>query len=131
MKNPFGHDMGLAITMGPRLKTEVEKQLLKDLKHYHEFTGDLRFDWSNSCIEGKCMDYLDGSLDRFSGIEIYNAMDQLVCEGWMEFLYVEERDQMIVYWGLLDIYIDGTKVEKKSDVGMPEHIKNMSKNNGK
>ncbi len=102
--------MGLAITMGPKLKIYVERQLLNDLNYYHKFTGKLRFDWSNSCVEGKCMDYLDGSLDRFSGIMVYKVEDQLVCDGWMDFMYVEDRDQLIVYWHFLDIFIDETKV---------------------
>ena len=127
LKNPFGHEMGLAMTMGPKLKAEVERQLLNDLEIYHVFAGELRFDWSNSCIEGKCMNYLDGSLDCFSGIMIYDAADQLVCDGWMDFYYIEDRDQLIVYWDLLDIYIDGIEVEKKSDFEMPEHIKTKIK----
>ncbi|QNK58901.1 hypothetical protein [Paenibacillus sp. PAMC21692] len=125
MDRPFGHEMGLAMTMGPRLKCEVERQLILDLNHYHPFSVELRFDWSYSCIEGKCMDYLDGSLDRFSSISVYDAEGEMVCDGWMDFLYVQENDQLIVYWEYLDIYIDETMVEAKTTTGVPEHIKRM------
>ncbi|MFC5402952.1 hypothetical protein [Cohnella soli] len=125
MENPFGHDMGLAISMGPNLKKEVERQLLNDLSYYYIFTGDTSFDWSESCIEGKYLKYMDGSLENFSGIAIYNAEGQLLANGWMDFIYKKDQDQLIIYWEFLDIYIDGIKVEVKTKVGVPEHIKKI------
>ncbi|OUS68765.1 hypothetical protein B1748_32880 [Paenibacillus sp. MY03] len=125
MVRSFGHEMGFAMTMGPKLKREVERQLLLDLNHYHPFPDELRFDWSDSCTEGKCLNYLDGSLDCFSSIYVYNKEDEVVGDGWMDFLYVVEIDQLIVHWKFLVIYIDEAMVIAKSDVGVPEHIKQI------
>ncbi|MCR8656711.1 hypothetical protein [Paenibacillus endoradicis] len=61
--------------MGPKLRKEVELQSVRDLSYYHIFNKEFRFDWSESCIEGKCMYYLDGSIDRFSGFTIFDAED--------------------------------------------------------
>ena len=57
------------------------------LNHYHIFSGDLRFDWSDSCIEGKCLNYLDGSLDRYSGIMLYNAEND-VSSRWLDGFFI-------------------------------------------
>lgn len=119
------HDMGLSASMGPQLRKEVERQLLRDLNYYHEFTEELSFDWSESCVEGKSLNYLDGSLDRFSGIAIINIDGQMVADGWMDFIYLNDNDQLIIYWDFLDVYIEGHKIKKKSNTGLPEHIKDL------
>jgi hypothetical protein len=122
---PDYHSMGLSICMGQELRREVEKQLLRDLFYYHSFSEELRFDWSESCIEGRYLKFMDGSLENFSGISVFNADDQLIADGWMDFIHLKETDQLVVYWEFLDIYIESIKVDVKSNVGMPEHIRNM------
>lgn len=122
MNNPFGHEMGLASTMGPRLKAEVERQLLKDLKYYYEYSSELRFDWSNSCIEGKCMNYLDGSLDRFSEISIYDDKNEIVADGWMDFEFNEVTNRLIVYWRFIDIYLSQNNIRTIENDEMPKRL---------
>ncbi|NIK76417.1 hypothetical protein FHS15_001542 [Paenibacillus castaneae] len=122
---PNFHELGLSISMGPKLRNEVERQLVRDLNHYHIFSGELRFDWSESCIEGKCLNYLDGSLDRYSGIMLYNAEDVLVADGWMDFLYEEDTDLLFVYWHYLDIVIDGVGVRARFGGRVPQHINKL------
>ncbi|GIP17487.1 hypothetical protein J40TS1_31290 [Paenibacillus montaniterrae] len=78
---PNYHDMGLSSCMGEKLRKEVEGQLIRDLNHYF---------------------YLDGSLDNFSGILLFNKDDQLVADGWMDFVYIKEQNRLIVYWKFLD-----------------------------
>ncbi|WP_442600734.1 hypothetical protein [Paenibacillus sp. KN14-4R] len=118
-------DMGMAISMGPKLRKEVEMQLIKDLKRYQTINDELLFDWSASCVEGKCVSYRDGSIDRFSGIMIYNADDELVADGWMEFVYKIEADQLVIYWEYLSIYLNGEEVSLKSNKGIPKHIEDI------
>jgi hypothetical protein len=50
--------------MGPRLRAEVERQLLEDLqRYYNESTSNLTLDWSNPCPEGHTTEYLDGWME--------------------------------------------------------------------
>ncbi|TVX94789.1 hypothetical protein [Cohnella terricola] len=123
MMKPNYEDLGLSITMGKDLRELVESQLIKDLLHYHSISEDLFFDWSESCIEGKCISYLDGSLDRYSGIMVFNNRNELVADGWMEFEYLKEQNHLIVYWNYLDIYNDGIQIEVITNAEIPEHIK--------
>ena len=122
---PNYQDMGLSICMGQELRAEVKRQLIKDLNQYHLYTNELRFDWSDSCIEGKRLKYMDGSLENFSGIMLFNQDDQIVADGWMDFYYSKEQDRLIVYWEFLDIYIDDKVMEIKTKPGMPDYIKSI------
>ncbi|AKG36181.1 hypothetical protein [Paenibacillus durus] len=123
---PNYKDMGLSTCMGQHLRKEVERQLIKDLNNYNSYLDDLRFDWSESCIEGKCLKYLDGLVENFSGIMIFNKEDRLVADGWMDFIYLKEKDRFVVYWDFLDIYIDGKEFNVKTNSGVPEHINDLS-----
>lgn len=111
--------------MGKELRTEVERHLLADLKYYGINDNSLMFDWSESCIEGKCANYLDGSLDRYSGIKLFNNDNKFVAEGWMEFIYEKREGLFIVYWHFLDVMCDGNLVRAKEKPGMPDHIFNV------
>jgi hypothetical protein len=115
-------DIGFADSMGPKLKKLVEDMLIADLKHYHIDNEKLKFDWSQSCIEGKSTKYLDGSLDRYSGIAVFDNQDNLVADGWMEFIH--ENDFFIVFWDTvttIDPYKSfKTLADKK--IGIPKHI---------
>ena len=77
----------LSCCMGKKLRKEVERQLLIGLEQYNVSVDGLKFDWSESCIEGKCASYLDGSLENFSGIRLFNKNDEFFAEGWMNFIY--------------------------------------------
>ncbi len=111
--------------MGKKLRKEVERQLLTDLKHYGFNDVSLLFDWSESCIEGKCAHYLDGSLDKYSGIKLFKNDDKFVAEGWMDFIYEKSEGLFIVYWNFLDVMCEGDLVEIKGKPGMPDHIFNV------
>lgn len=115
-------DMGFADSMGSKLKKLVEDMLITDLKHYHLDNEKLKFDWSQSCIEGKSTNYLDGSLDRYSGIAVYDDQDNLIADGWMEFIH--ENDFFIVYWDTVTTINPYKSFEILADKkkGIPEHI---------
>jgi hypothetical protein len=114
---------GLSTTMGVQLREFVEQALLNDLEHYpiDESISELQFDWSYSCIEGRSGAYLDGSFSNYSDISLYNKKDELVIEGWLEFIH---KDALIIFWDFLDIYKDGVLVYEKPDKpSLPIHIR--------
>lgn len=112
-------EMGFGRSMGPMLKKLVEGQLTKDLEHYGVINPQLRFDWSESCIEGKCTKFLDGSIDRFSSIYVFDNSDKLIAYGWMEFIH--EGDFFWVYWDMVKIYRN-EKIIFDKKFGLPDHI---------
>ena len=112
-------DLGFASSMGPKLRQLVEQQLLTDLGVYKVDITNLKFDWSDSCIEGKCTDHLDGSIDRFSGIAIFDSNDKLIAEGWMEFIH--DGTFFLVYWDYLTI-MQSDKVVFDKKGGIPNHV---------
>ena len=65
---------------------------------------------------------MDGSLENFSAISIYNTEGKLVADGWMDFIYMNEQNQLIVYWDFLDIYLGEIKFDVKTKPGLPNHI---------
>lgn len=106
--------------MGPQLRALVEKQLLEDLKHYSASPKYLKFDWSESCIEGHDTSFLDGHVENFSGIAIFDDNDELIAEGWMEF--VHEGNFFLAYWDYLTIWENDKKVFDKRRPGIPDHV---------
>lgn len=119
---PDYNNMGFAITLGPKLKEYVERELIRDLNEYNYYCNEYRFDWSESCVEGEDIAYLDGITDRFSGISIYDEDDKLKYTGWMDFIYVKETDNLIIYWLFLNAILEDKKVRIKNKVGIPKHI---------
>lgn len=113
-------NLSFAIIMGKELKMEVERQLTGDLQFYGIIQSEYKFDWSNCCIEGHCTKYLDGEVENFSSISVFNANDEIVAEGWMEFIH--EDDLFIAYWEFLDKYQDNKEIKLKSECGIPLHI---------
>ncbi len=118
-QKPNYTDLGWATSMGPKLRQLVEQQLLADLSVYNVDITNLKFDWSGSCVEGKCTNYLDGSVDRFSGIAVFDGNDKLIAEGWMEFIH--EGDFFIAYWDDVTI-IEVDKVVFDKRGGIPNHV---------
>ena len=127
---------GLSRVIGTQLRTFIESQLLDDLKYYpiNEPLSELKFDWSDSCIEGHTTNYLNGRFENYSNIYLYNKYDKLVIDGWMDFIHKD--DFIIVFWDFLDIYKNGNCIYKKLESGILSHIriklppkfKNMSDN---
>jgi len=117
---PDYEDLGFADRMGPKLKSEVENQLLKDLEFYKISKDILKFDWSESCIEGHAANVLDGAVENFSGISVFDHSDNLVADGWMEF--INEGELFIVYWEFVTTWDGNKKLKEKKEVGLPNHI---------
>jgi hypothetical protein len=117
---PNYKDLGLSKSMGHRLRTLVENQLISDLQHYGVEKQNLKFDWSESCIEGHDSEYMDGTLENYSGISIFNNHDELIADGWMEFIH---RGQFfLAYWEFITIWDKDKKVFEKKTPGMPAHV---------
>ncbi len=82
----------------------VENKLVDDLNEYvlsgQKFQrGDVKFDWSESCIEGRRTSYLDGKLENFSGIQVLDRSSETIVDGWMEF--IETEGTLHVFWWFL------------------------------
>jgi hypothetical protein len=121
---PNYNDLGLSQCMGDKLRHEVEKQLTADLENYGIVNRSIKFDWSESCIEGKRVNYLDGAVEDFSSIKVFDGNDSFVAEGWMNFIYEGGRNLFIVYWDLLEINNDTGIKSVKDSFGAPQHVLN-------
>lgn len=117
-------DLGFADKMGPKLRMLVEKQLCDDLRFYGITANKFKFDWSESCIEGDDAAYLDGVVENFSGINIFDEKDKHIAEGWMEFIYEPTYNVFISYWEFLTHFNAGIEIDIKDRVGIPLHIFN-------
>jgi hypothetical protein len=115
-------DLGLASPMGPQLRQLVEQQLLRDLRPYEIEPTGLKLDWSESCIEGHDAQYLDGCVENYSSISLYDAANKLVAEGWMEF--IQAGPFFMAYWEFLDAYSsqEPGPLALKSRPGIPDHV---------
>ncbi|SFD72834.1 hypothetical protein SAMN05216378_1166 [Paenibacillus catalpae] len=107
---PDSKNLSFADCMGEKLKSEVVRQLSEDLKFYGIIQSEYRFDWSDCCIEGHLTKYLDGAVENFSNIMVFNANDELIADGWMEFIH--EDDIFIAYWEFLDKFQGGQDMVK-------------------
>lgn len=112
--------LGLSYCMGQKLRHEVESQLLSDLLVYRNDNEDLSFDWSESCIEGKCAHIMDGSVENFSGVKLLDSRKNLFADGWMDFV-IDQNNVLIVYWKYLDIVENGNEKAVKDFGGMADH----------
>lgn len=121
---PDYKNLGFSSMMGPELRMVVEQQLYDDLKVYGIVGKQFKFDWSESCIEGRETTYLDGRVENFSGIHIFNEKDEHVAEGWMEFIHEPTYDFFIAYWEFLDSFDSGREINIKGNSGIPIHIYN-------
>ncbi len=119
MTKPDYINLGLSTKMGPQLRFLVEKQLVDDLHFYSNELFQIKFDWSDSCIEGHGTEYLDGILDNFSGIWLFDVNDNFVAEGWLEFIH--EPNFFLVYWDHLE-FAAPRLGNGKLQFGIPPHI---------
>jgi len=106
--------------MGPQLRKLVEEQLIVDLRYYYIDKPVLKFDWSESCIEGHDAVYLNGYLENYSGITIFDEADCLVADGWMDFVLA--GDFFLVYWDFITTWNEEERLANKSQPGIPDHI---------
>lgn len=112
-------DLGFSSSLGKELRGVVEKHLMEDLKYYGVQNKSIKFDWSESCIEGHCTEYLDGSVENFSGITVYDLEDNVIADGWMEFIH--EPNFFLAYWDFITIWQEDKKIIEK-DFGLPMHV---------
>ena len=111
--------------LGPRLRSEVERQLLSDLRQYGIAVGEAALDWSESCIEGHATSYLDGMLHNFSNVAVVDKRGKLLASGWIDFIHGGGTNPLYVFWNQLTIFEDGDlRREKvlKSTPGIPRHV---------
>jgi hypothetical protein len=114
-------DLGFAEHMGPQLRQLVERQLSQDLKFYEVDQDVVRFDWSDSCVEGHRTTFLDGEVQNVSGVAVFNSEENLIAEGWMEF--VHEEDFFLAYWQFVTTWdINGNTLKSKDANGIPHHV---------
>lgn len=119
---PNYNELGFSSMMGPELRIFVEQQLCNDLKVYGIIGNEFKFDWSESCIEGHDTAFLDGRVENFSGINVFNEEEEHIAEGWMEFIHEPTCNFFIAYWEFLRFFDSGKEVEIKGEVGIPIHI---------
>ncbi|WP_188813337.1 hypothetical protein [Hymenobacter cavernae] len=106
--------------MGPQLRELVEGQLITDLKHYGIDKVALKFDWSESCMEGHDAVYLDSYFENYSGIAAFDEADCIVADGWMDFVLA--GDFLLVYWDFLTTWDGEKQLINKNKPGIPDHI---------
>lgn len=106
--------------MGPKLRRLVEEQLSLDLRNYKIYQDQINFDWSESCIEGHDLELLDGSVENFSNISVYDNDGKLIAEGWMDFVY--GGDFFMAFWELIKTLEGDKKIAEKKEFGIPKHI---------
>jgi hypothetical protein len=116
--------LGFSDCMGPRLREFVESQLLLDLKYYTPpgsqiSASDICFDWSESCVEGHRTRWLDGEIENFSGIAVFDLRKRLVAEGWMQF--IETKAGLEIFWWFLRGGND-YGIRAKSSNQVPQHV---------
>jgi hypothetical protein len=74
-------EAGYTNHMGPRLRAEVERQLLQDFRRYSDESGDdLAIDWSDVCPEGHVTEYLDGWLENWSDVGVVNSRRERIAQ---------------------------------------------------
>lgn len=115
--------LGFSDCMGPQLRSFVERKLLDDLSNYllPEIVAShvaLHFDWSDSCIEGHRTSWLDGEIENFSGIAVLDQEQNLIAEGWMEFIRTK-ADLEVFWWQLEGVAI---KSRNQAVNTVPKHI---------
>src|SRR5688572_11311460 len=125
---PNFKDFGASEIMGPLLRQFVEQRLAEDLTHYKVISKNLYFDWSESCPEGHSIDYLDGVLENFSYVSVFDSSNNLVAEGWLDFVDnffdTTTEKKVFVYWDFVTTFYDDKKIIDKTQPGIPDHIWN-------
>ena len=55
---------------------------------------------------------------------MFNEKDELIAEGWMEFIHEPTYNFFIAYWEFLSFFELGKEINIKDKVGIPLHIFN-------
>lgn len=114
-------ELGYTQQMGPRLRAEVQRQLLKDFQRYSKESADnLSMDWSETCPEGHATVYLDGWLENWSEVRVINVQDEIIASGWIDFIHGGGDNPLYVFWYYLHFGEGGSEVVKAH--GIPRHI---------
>lgn len=110
--------------MGPKLRQFVESKLLLDLNRYMASgsaisSNEVHFDWSESCVEGHRSFWLDGEIENFSNVALFDTNKKMIAEGWMEFIETEVGIE--VFWWFLRSGSDYS-IQSKISNHVPRHI---------
>ena len=97
----------------------IESQLIADLKSYSVF-GDARFDWSQSYGAGRKVRHLDGTLENFSRIILFDREGELLADGCMDFVF--SSSVVVCYWDLVTVWRKGQIISEKKEEGIPVHV---------
>ena len=101
------------------LRDWIESQLTADLAHYN-ISETVIFDWSQSYGTGRKVRYLDGTLENFSRIILFNKSGDLLADGCMDFIF--GNGIAICYWDIVTVWKAGQMRDEKKEVGIPFHI---------
>jgi hypothetical protein len=105
-----------------KLKEWMESQLITDLRHY-QITETVVFDWTQSGGAGRKMRYMDGTLENFSRIIVFDQQGNLLADGCMEFIVNNSRP--VCYWDILTVWKNGHIIREKREQGIPSHLWNV------
>jgi hypothetical protein len=111
---------GAASLMSPQLRELVEKQLLAELPNYKIENQNLKFDWSGSVNEGHQVSHPEGIAASFSGILVLDENNQVVADGWMDFII--DPDLFLPYWEHVTTREGKKKLSEKQMPGIPKHV---------
>jgi hypothetical protein len=106
--------------MGEKLRALVEAHLTKDLRNYHVASAKLRFDWSESYGAGRSYTHLDGKVENFNRIIVFDENNNLVADGCMDF--IANRFFFLAYWDLVTTWQHGEILKEKKEQGMPMSV---------
>jgi len=118
----MNNELGYANKMGPKLRAEVERQLLVDLQFYNVKIEGLAIDWSESCLEGHRTDYLDGDLEEWSGIAVVDSQNNIVAHGWIDFIHGGSDNPLFVFWEVLYLVNNNQNIEVREGFNIPQHV---------
>lgn len=103
--------------MGPVLRDVVETQLARDLRNYRIYNEHVKFDWSQSYGGGRSFAYLDGKVENFNRVIVFDQDNNLLADGCIDF--IANRFFFLAYWDLVTTWKNGDIVKEKKDHGMP------------
>jgi hypothetical protein len=106
--------------MGPKLQSIVEAHLTSDLRNYRVKADDLQFDWSQSYGGGRSYSYLDGKVENFNRVIVFDKDNNLIADGCMDF--IANRFFFLAYWDLVTTWNDGNIMKEKKEQGIPMSV---------
>jgi len=58
-------------------------------------------------------------LENYSGILVFDAQDNLIADGWMDFI---DCDNLFAYWDIVTCWEGTNKLNEKLEFGTPKHV---------